>query len=65
MQLQFETLDPATIEHVGNKFLIELEAQLEEKKATLETVSADDRLAPRGACLATDRRPHASWLTLT
>lgn len=34
--IQFKSLDERTIEHVVDKFLIELEAQLEEKKVSLE-----------------------------
>ncbi len=34
--VHFKALDPVTVEHVVDKFLIELEAQLEEKKVTLD-----------------------------
>jgi ATP-dependent Clp protease ATP-binding subunit ClpA len=34
--IQFQSLDSSTISHVVDKFLIELEAQLDEKKVTLE-----------------------------
>jgi len=34
--IQFKSLDPATISHVVDKFLVELESQLDGKKVTLE-----------------------------
>lgn len=34
--IQFKSLDPATISHVVDKFVIELEAQLQEKNVSLE-----------------------------
>ena len=37
--IQFQALDPQTIAHVVDKFLIELETQLDAKKVTLEVVS--------------------------
>ena len=38
--IQFQALDTQTIAHVVDKFLIELESQLDAKKVTLEVVSA-------------------------
>ena len=47
--IQFKSLDASTIGHVVDKFIIELEAQLEEKKVTLEVDNrAREWLAQRG-----------------
>jgi ATP-dependent Clp protease ATP-binding subunit ClpA len=47
--IQFKSLDQATIGHVVDKFIIELEAQLEDKKVTLEVDEhARQWLAVRG-----------------
>ena len=47
--IQFRALDPATIGHVVDKFLVELESQLDSKKVTLEVdQSARHWLAEHG-----------------
>lgn len=47
--IQFKALDPSTLDHVVDKFLIELEAQLELKGVTLEVDQSAKRwLAERG-----------------
>ncbi len=47
--IQFKPLDRATINHVVDKFIIELEAQLESKRVTIEVDEAGKRwLAERG-----------------
>jgi len=58
--IQFKSLDPATISHVVDKFIYELEAQLEEKKVTLH-VSSEARawLATRGYDSKMGARPMA------
>jgi ATP-dependent Clp protease ATP-binding subunit ClpA len=38
--IQFKSLDPATISHVVDKFIIELESQLQEKNVSLEVKEA-------------------------
>jgi len=58
--IQFKSLDPTTISHVVDKFIYELEAQLEEKKVTLH-VSSDARawLATHGYDSRMGARPMA------
>ena len=58
--VQFKPLDPSTIMHVVDKFLIELEAQLESKGVTLETdAAARQWLAVRGYDRKMGARPMA------
>ncbi len=58
--VQFKSLDSRTISHVVDKFIIELEAQLEEKGATLEVdCEARKWLAERGFDPAMGARPMA------
>jgi ATP-dependent Clp protease ATP-binding subunit ClpA len=61
--IQFKPLDPGTIGHVVDKFLIELEAQLDEKKVSLDV---DDEarawLAERGYDPKMGARPMARVL---
>lgn len=58
--VQFKPLDPATIMHVVDKFLIQLEAQLEAKRVTLEVDQAAKRwLAVRGYDRKMGARPMA------
>jgi len=58
--IQFKPLDPSTISHVVGKFVIELEAQLEEKGVTLE-LDAEARtwLAEKGYDPKMGARPMA------
>lgn len=61
--IQFKALDPSTIDHVVDKFLIELEAQLELKGVTLEVdASAKRWLAERGYDPKMGARPMARIL---
>ena len=56
--IQFEPLGPATISHVVDKFVLELEAQLEEKGVSIEVDAAARRwLAERGYDPAMGARP--------
>ena len=58
--IQFKPLDPATIGHVVDKFIIELEAQLEPKGVTIEIDTAGRRwLAQRGYDPKMGARPMA------
>jgi ATP-dependent Clp protease ATP-binding subunit ClpA len=58
--IQFQALDPTTISHVVDKFIIELEAQLESKRVTLEiTTEARQWLAERGYDKKMGARPMA------
>ncbi len=58
--IQFNSLNSKTIAHVVDKFIIELETQLEEKGATLEVdSSAREWLAERGFDPAMGARPMA------
>lgn len=58
--IQFKPLDPLTIGHVVDKFIIELEAQLEPKGVTLEVDAAGKRwLAERGYDPKMGARPMA------
>ncbi len=58
--VQFKALDPVTITHVVDKFLIELEAQLEPKGVTLEvSPAAKQWLAERGYDRKMGARPMA------
>jgi ATP-dependent Clp protease ATP-binding subunit ClpA len=58
--VQFKALEPDTIGHVVDKFLIELEAQLEDKNVTLEADEAARRwLAERGYDPLMGARPMA------
>jgi ATP-dependent Clp protease ATP-binding subunit ClpA len=58
--IQFEPLSPETIAHVVDKFLIELESQLEEKKVTLKVDDAARKwLASRGCDPKMGARPMA------
>jgi ATP-dependent Clp protease ATP-binding subunit ClpA len=58
--IQFKPLDPATITHVVDKFIIELEAQLEDKHVTLEIDDAARRwLAEHGFDVKMGARPMA------
>ena len=58
--VQFQPLDPATIDHVVDKFLIELEAQLEPKRVTVDVSAAAKRwLAERGYDRKMGARPMA------
>ncbi len=58
--IQFNSLNSKTIAHVVDKFIIELETQLEEKGATLEVESgAREWLAVRGFDPAMGARPMA------
>ena len=58
--IQFEPLQPATISHVVDKFLTELQAQLDDKRVTIE-VDADARtwLAVHGYDIKMGARPMA------
>ena len=58
--IQFAPLSPETVAHVVDKFLIELEAQLEEKKVTLKVDDAARKwLAARGCDPKMGARPMA------
>ncbi|NOZ51562.1 MAG: ATP-dependent Clp protease ATP-binding subunit ClpA [Gammaproteobacteria bacterium] len=58
--IQFKNLDPITISHVVDKFICELEAQLEEKKVTLQvTIEARAWLATHGYDRKMGARPMA------
>ncbi len=58
--IQFNSLDPKTISSVVDKFLIELEAQLDEKKVTVEvTTAARSWLAAHGYDKIMGARPMA------
>jgi ATP-dependent Clp protease ATP-binding subunit ClpA len=58
--IQFKALDPTTIGHVVDKFIIELEAQLEPKGVTLEVdEAARSWLAQRGYDPKMGARPMA------
>ncbi len=58
--IQFKSLDPRTVTNVVDKFLVELETQLEEKKVTLELDdSARAWLAEHGFDPAMGARPMA------
>jgi ATP-dependent Clp protease ATP-binding subunit ClpA len=58
--IQFQALDPSTIGHVVDKFIIELEAQLEPKGVTLEVdMDAKKWLAERGYDKKMGARPMA------
>ena len=58
--IQFQPLDQRTIEHVVDKFIIELEAQLESKNVTVEVDQAAKRwLAERGYDRKMGARPMA------
>ncbi len=58
--IQFKPLDPETIGHVVDKFIIELEAQLEPKGVTIEVDTAGRRwLAQRGYDPKMGARPMA------
>lgn len=58
--IQFKPLDRATINHVVDKFIIELEAQLESKRVTIEVDEAGKRwLAERGYDPKMGARPMA------
>lgn len=58
--VQFQSLDPTTLDHVVDKFLIELEAQLEPKGVMLDvTPAAKQWLAVRGYDRKMGARPMA------
>ena len=58
--IQFKPLSPATITHVVDKFIIELEAQLEDKHVTVEVDEAARRwLAEHGFDVKMGARPMA------
>ncbi len=58
--IQFKSLEPSTITHVVDKFIIELEAQLEDKHVTLEIDDAARRwLAEHGFDVKMGARPMA------
>jgi ATP-dependent Clp protease ATP-binding subunit ClpA len=58
--IQFKPLEPSTITHVVDKFIIELEAQLEDKHVTLEIDDAARRwLAEHGFDVKMGARPMA------
>ncbi|MGE0081687.1 MAG: ATP-dependent Clp protease ATP-binding subunit ClpA [Thiohalomonadaceae bacterium] len=58
--IQFNSLDPKTIKNVVDKFLLELESQLEQKGVTLDVdEAARDWLAERGYDKAMGARPMA------
>jgi ATP-dependent Clp protease ATP-binding subunit ClpA len=58
--IQFKALDEATITHVVDKFIVELEAQLHDKHVTIELdLAAKEWLAKRGYDPAMGARPMA------
>ena len=58
--VQFHSLDPTTVAHVVDKFIIELESQLEEKQVTIDVDEASRRwLAEHGFDRQMGARPMA------